>query len=58
LRNKCAEKQIFAYQHQGHRSLKPWDGFLRCTAFPLFDHRVHPEGLGIALDKKLLNNSG
>jgi len=26
-----------------------------CLALPLLDPRVHPEGLGIVRDKKLLN---
>jgi len=31
--------------------------FSTCKALPLFDLRVHPEGIGIVMDKKLLNKS-
>jgi len=31
--------------------------FSTCKALPLFDFGVHPEDLGIMVDKKLLNNS-
>jgi len=58
LTTKCAEKQIFASQHQGHCSLRPFDVFFStCIALPLFDLGVNPEDLGIVIDKKLLNNS-
>jgi len=55
LRTKCHEKQIFA---QGHCILKTWKGFCSThNAFLFLDGRVHPEGLGIVMDKKLPNNS-
>jgi len=31
--------------------------FSTCAALPLFDLRIHPEDLGIVMEKKLLNNS-
>jgi len=50
------EKQIFAKEHQEHCILKPWEGFCSTRlALPLLDHRVHPEDLGIVMDKKFLN---
>jgi len=56
LKSKCPEKQIFAWEHQGHCILKPWEGFcLIYLALPLLDRRVHPESLGIGMTEKLLN---
>jgi len=55
LRTKYPEKQIFAQEHQGHCILKPWEGFLTCIALPFLGRRLHPEDLGILMDKKLLN---
>jgi len=58
LRTNHHDKHIFLLSNIRHTaSLNPGMFFSTCTALPLFDWGVHPEGLGIVVDKKLLNTS-
>jgi len=55
LRTKSPEKQIFVKNIRHTASWNPGMFFSTFLLLPLLNCGVHPEGLGIVMDKKLLN---